>query len=61
MCIRDRDFRAFVEGGASDTDGTFPATSWREHGHFGSTATHVVQANCELGEHVTLHVDVADF
>lgn len=55
------DFRAFVEGGASDTDGTFPATSWREHGHFGSTATHVVQANCELGEHVTLHVDVADF
>lgn len=55
------DFRAFVESGDRATDGTFPAASWSVDDHFGGQAMHVVQANCERGQHVTLHMDVAGF
>lgn len=55
------DFRAYVEDGTSSTNGTFPDATWSPSDHFPSEAMHVVQANCEREEHVTLHVDASGF
>lgn len=59
--ITREDFRAFVEDSDVTTERTFPAASWSPSDHFPSEAMHVVQANCELEEHVTLHVDAQGF
>ncbi len=50
------DFRAVTEGGSGTIQtGVYPALDYPGRGHFGANSAHVLKADCNKGQHVTLH------
>jgi hypothetical protein len=43
------------------SNGIFPELNYRPEDHFGARSTHVLRADCEQREHVTLHAFAESF
>ncbi|HEX2027432.1 MAG TPA: ABC transporter substrate-binding protein [Nitriliruptorales bacterium] len=55
------DFRAVVEQQRGLETGLFPTLNYSPQDHFGASTVHVLQANCDAGEHTTLATFVSGF
>lgn len=55
------DFRAVVEQQSGIETRVFPTLNYSPQDHFGANTVHVLQANCDAGEHTTLATFVSGF
>jgi ABC-type branched-subunit amino acid transport system substrate-binding protein len=55
------DFRAAVEEMTGISTGVFPDLDFSPDDHFGADQVHVIQADCDTGEHITLHTFATGF